>query len=39
VVIGGQPSAAAAAAERARLTPWYERLWQSVEQANRGSAR
>ena len=30
-----QPGAAAAAA----LTPWYERLWQSVQEANRGGPR
>ena len=37
VVIGGQTANRDAAA--ASLTPWYERLWRSVEQANRGSAR
>ena len=37
IVIGGQtghPGAAAAAG-----SPWYERLWQSVQEANRGSQR
>ena len=37
IVIGGQtghPGAAAAAG-----SPWYERLWQSVQEANRGSPR
>jgi cell division protein FtsL len=37
IVIGGQtahPGTTAAA-----LTPWYERLWQSVQEANRGSPR
>ena len=37
IVIGGQtarPGTAAAAA-----TPWYERLWHSVQEANRGSPR
>jgi len=37
IVIGGQTAAPAAAA--ASLTPWYERLWQSVQEANRGSPR
>jgi cell division protein FtsL len=38
VVIGGQ-AANRGAASAASLTPWYERLWQSVQQANRGSSR
>jgi cell division protein FtsL len=37
IVIGGQT--AGSGAEAASLTPWYERLWQSVQQANRGSPR
>ena len=37
IVIGGQTAAPGAAA--ASLTPWYERLWQSVQEANRGSPR
>ena len=36
IVIGGQTAGHAAAAS---LTPWYERLWQSVQEANRGSPR
>jgi len=36
IVIGGQTAGRAAAAS---LTPWYERLWQSVQEANRGSPR
>jgi cell division protein FtsB len=39
VVIGGHPGAATDASAAAQLTPWYERLWQSVEQANRGGRR
>ena len=31
--------AEAARAAAASLTPWYERLWQSVQEANRGSPR
>jgi cell division protein FtsL len=37
IVIGGQTVGPGAAA--ASLTPWYERLWQSVQEANRGSPR
>jgi len=37
IVIGGQTAGTGAAA--ASLTPWYERLWQSVQEANRGSPR
>ena len=37
IVIGGQTARSAASA--ASLTPWYERLWQSVQEANRGSPR
>ena len=37
IVIGGQTAGPGAAA--ASLTPWYERLWQSVQEANRGSPR
>jgi cell division protein FtsB len=39
VVIGGHTGVATDASAAARLTPWYERLWQSVEQANRGTTR
>ena len=39
VVIGGQPGHPGTQATAASLTPWYERLWQSVQQANRGSSR
>jgi cell division protein FtsL len=38
VVIGGH-AAHPGTATAASLTPWYERMWQSVQQANRGSAR
>ena len=38
IVIGGQtPHSGAPTA--AALTPWYERLWLSVQEANRGSPR
>jgi cell division protein FtsB len=36
IVIGGQTARPGSAAT---LTPWYERLWQSVQEANRGSQR
>jgi cell division protein FtsL len=39
VVIGGHTGPATDASKAAKLTPWYERLWQSVEQANRGTPR
>ena len=39
VVIGGNPAHRSTASAAASLTPWYERLWQSVQQANRGSTR
>jgi len=38
VVIGGYTAHRGAAAVGS-LTPWYERMWQSVQQANRGSTR
>ena len=38
IVIGGQ-TANPGAASAASLTPWYERLWHSVQEANRGSPR
>ena len=37
VIIGGSGSGSAAA--RAAGTPWYERLWNSVQQADRGRPR
>jgi cell division protein FtsL len=39
IVIGGQTAHAGTASGAASLTPWYERLWQSVQEANRGSPR
>jgi cell division protein FtsB len=39
VVIGGHTGAATDVSAAAKLTPWYERLWHSVEQANRDSPR
>ena len=38
-VIGAQSGHAGGQLTAASLTPWYERLWQSVQQANRGSSR
>jgi cell division protein FtsL len=39
IVMGGQTANSGAASAAASLTPWYERLWQSVQEANRGSQR
>jgi cell division protein FtsL len=39
IVIGGQTAHPGTASTAASLTPWYERLWQSVQEANRGSGR
>ena len=39
VVIGERSGHSGGGASAASLTPWYERLWQSVQQANRGSAK
>ncbi len=38
VVIGNHLRHPGGPAGAASLTPWYERLWQSVQQANRGSS-
>jgi cell division protein FtsL len=38
IVIGGNPAHPGTVAA-ASLTPWYERLWQSVQEVNRGSPR
>jgi cell division protein FtsL len=38
VVIDSQPGRSAQASA-ASLTPWYERVWQSVQEANRGSSK
>jgi cell division protein FtsL len=38
VVIGGR-TAHRGTATAASLMPWYERMWESVQQANRGSIR
>ncbi len=37
VIIGGRPSARASAVAAAAATPWYERLWHSVRQADQGN--
>ncbi|HEY7920279.1 MAG TPA: septum formation initiator family protein [Streptosporangiaceae bacterium] len=37
VIIGGRPAGSSAVAAAAG-TPWYERLWHSVRQADQGSA-
>jgi cell division protein FtsL len=39
VVIGNHPKHSGGRTDAASLTPWYERVWQSVEQANRGNSR
>ena len=39
VVIGQRSGHSGGSTGAASLTPWYERLWQSVQQANRGSSR
>jgi cell division protein FtsL len=39
VVISDHPHHSGARADAASLTPWYERVWQSVQQANRVSAK
>jgi cell division protein FtsB len=38
VIIGGRPAASSAAVSAAAATPWYERLWHSVRQADQGGA-
>jgi cell division protein FtsB len=39
VIIGAQPPGGPGRAAAAAGTPWYDRLWGSVRQADRGSAR
>ncbi len=40
VIIGGGPRhGATPATQGAATTPWYERLWHSVQQADRGGSR
>jgi cell division protein FtsL len=39
VVVDGRPGGGAGATTAASLTPWYERLWQSVERADQASPR
>jgi cell division protein FtsB len=39
VIIGNHPHQTGGRTDAASLTPWYERLWQSVQQANRGSSK
>jgi cell division protein FtsB len=39
VIIGGQPSGGRGRAAVAGGTPWYDRLWGSVRQADRGTTR
>jgi cell division protein FtsB len=34
-IVGGQPPPRRAAASRVTVTPWYQRLWTSVQQADR----
>ena len=37
VIIGGQAAAGSSAVSAAAATPWYERLWHSVRQADQGN--
>ena len=37
VIIGGQAGRRSSAVAAAASTPWYERLWHSVRQADQGS--
>ena len=37
VIIGGRPAGSRSAVSAAAATPWYERLWHSVRQADQGS--
>ena len=39
VIIDGRPAGRAAAAAAAAATPWYERLWHSVRQADHPRSR
>jgi cell division protein FtsL len=39
VIIGDHPRHSGARADAASLTPWYERVWQSVQQANKVSTK
>jgi cell division protein FtsL len=39
VIIGNNSGRSGGRTDAASLTPWYERVWQSVQQANRGSSR
>ena len=39
VIIGNHPHHPGGRTDAASLTPWYEQLWQSVQQANRGSSK
>ena len=39
VVITPHPRHVAGKTDVAGLTPWYERVWQSVQEANRGSVK
>jgi cell division protein FtsB len=38
VIIGGRPAGRSSALAAAAGTPWYERVWNSVRQADQGSA-
>jgi cell division protein FtsB len=39
VIVGGQPARNPGAAAAVAGTPWYERLWSSVQQADRPASR
>jgi cell division protein FtsB len=38
-VVGGQPRPRRAAAGEVAVTPWYQRLWSSMQQADRATGR
>jgi cell division protein FtsB len=39
VIIGGQPAASGPQPAAAAAAPWYQRLWHSVREADRGASR
>jgi hypothetical protein len=39
VIIGGQPAAGSPQHAAVAVTPWYQRLWHSVREADQGASR
>ena len=39
VIIGGQPASAGPRPTAAAATPWYQRLWRSVREADQGASQ